>query len=267
MDKLTFKRLSELVYRRSGIVLREGKEALLLARVGKRMRVLGLESPEDYLHFVSDDRNSPELVHLVDVVSTNVTHFFRESAHFTLFHQLLNHWQLQKQGRFAIWSAACSTGQEPYSIAMTADDALAGTGAAFKILATDISTNVLGRASDGIYEKDEVAGVPPDFLHKYFEKLQDGRYRAVAFLRSFITFSRINLSAPPFAMSGPFDVVFCRNVMIYFDDTVRRRLVSEIHRLVKPGGVLMLGHSEAITGYDCGFDPVRPSVYRKRAVS
>lgn len=270
MKLATFERFRKLVYQQSGIDLSAGKEALVRGRLGKRMRSLGLENEQEYLDYVLEDASGDEMVRLLDAISTNFTHFFREQDHFALLDELLRKWaENDGQQRFRIWSAACSSGEEAYSIAMTALDSLGSAGAApcdLRILATDISTRVLERARRANYDEQAVKAAPPPFRQRYFvriPKASDGNYQVSDRVRELVTFRRINLSTPPFPMQGPFDVVFCRNVMIYFDNAVRKRLLNDIERLLRPGGYLLVGHTESLAALDISLKPIKPSVYRK----
>jgi len=273
-----FERFCDLVYAKAGIKLGPQKEALVSARIGKRMRTLGVPDFEAYYRYVEEDASGEELVEMLNAISTNVTHFFRESRHFDLLADLLRSWEAEGQTTFRIWCAASSTGEEPYSIAMTARSALRN-GADVKILATDISTKVLAIAKEGLYAQRHLEKVPDGFKKKYFMKetgnlkLETGKgsqfqespvkYRVADELRRMITFARLNLAKPPFPMKGPFDVIFCRNVMIYFDNVVRKALLDEAWRLVKPRGYLMVGHAESLSGMLSTFKSVEPSVYVK----
>ncbi len=266
MDQRTFEQFQKLVYEKSGISLGPQKVALVAARVGKRMRALNIEDYEAYLAFVKQDEKGNELVQLLDAISTNVTSFYREAAHFDLLADLLAEWRKQGQSRFRIWCAASSTGEEPYCLAMTALEAFQGGNVDLKILATDISTRVLDIARKGAYPANKTERIPERLLVKYFHPPARGGeavYTVKPELRRLISFNRINLSTPPFPMKGPMDVVFCRNVMIYFDHVVRTRLVMEIHRLLRPGGYLMVGHSESLTGLNAPFKSMQPAVYKK----
>ncbi len=265
LDAKTFKKFTELIYERSGISLGDKKEALVQARVGKRMRALGLASFRAYYDLVAADESGNEVTALLDAIATNVTHFFREQRHFELLGRYLKQWEGAGQRRFRIWSAAASTGEEPYSIAMTVAEALRNTQDA-KILATDLSTRVIQRAREAVYEERQLETVPRPFRVKYFlrERHDDGVvYRVNDMLRAMITFGRINLAHPPFPLKGPLDVVFCRNVMIYFDNEVRARLLAAIYDLLKPRGYLMVGHAESLSGMLSDFKSVEPSVYVK----
>ncbi len=266
MEQKTFERFRSLIYEKSGISLGPQKVALVSARVGKRMRALGMNHYGEYLEYVTGDDSGTELVQLLDAISTNVTSFFREPQHFDFLSDSVARWHAQGQRRFRIWSAASSTGEEPYTIAMTLLETLGAGGLDARILATDISTRVLEACLRGRYLPSKLDPVPTQLRSRYFVREgsgQDGHYRVTDTLKELVTFRRLNLSTPPYPMQGPMDVIFCRNVMIYFDDSIRRRLVSEMYRLLKPGGYLMIGHSESLTSIQSRFRSVRPAVYIK----
>jgi chemotaxis protein methyltransferase CheR len=263
LDRKTFQNFSDLVYRKAGITLGPNKEALVQARVGKRMRALGIDSFRDYFKRVESDDTGAEVTLLLDAISTNVTHFFRESRHFDLLTRLLRKWQAEGKDQFRIWSAASSTGEEPYSIAITARESL-GPQCDVKLLATDISTKVLAEAREGLYTERDAEKIQRSLLHKYFrsEMTDQGKmYRIVEDIRRLVSFVRLNLSVTPFPMKGPFDVIFCRNVMIYFDNAVRKRLLDNCYHLIRPGGYLMVGHAESLSGMLSHFKTVEPAVY------
>lgn len=263
MNPALFERFRAIAYQQAGIELREGKESLVSARVAKRLRALGLESEEHYLERLEADVSGEELVQFLDVISTNFTSFFREPEHFTKVASTVNAWLASGQQRFRFWSAASSSGEEPYTLAMILAEAFAGREVDWRVLATDISTRVLAMAKERTYTAQQVKTVPPALASTYLEPAGAGRVRVSRELASRIMFARLNLSHPPFPMPGPLDVVMCRNVMIYFDKKVRQRLVSEIERLLRPGGLLMIGHSETLNGLNTGLTVVRPSIYRK----
>lgn len=266
MDRVTFERLAEVIYHLSGISLGERKQALLAARLGKRMRAIGIDDYEDYLRLIEADESGEELRLLLDAVATNVTSFFREPAHFEFLRSATIDWLESGQRRFRFWSAACSTGEEPLSLAMTLAEARAGYDADVRILATDISGRALMRCRDGIYRAEKATSIPPDLALRWFDPFDCGgerMLRAKPALLSPISYHRLNLSTPPFPMNGPMDAIFLRNVMIYFDNDVRRRLLAEAFRLLKPGGFLFVGHAESLTGTLSSFRAVRPSIYMK----
>ncbi len=266
LDSKIYHEFRTLVYDVSGINLGDGKEALVSSRIGKRMRILGMAEFKTYLSMVRADPAGEELVHLLDAISTNVTSFFREPAHFDLIRELFDGWLSAGQRRFRFWSAASSTGEEPYTLAMTLAEVLCGRDVDLKILATDISSRVLETASLGEYSESKLSGIPPAFRGKYFNKIGDRgdfHFKIKDDLRKWVVFKRFNLSTPPFPMPGPLDLVLCRNVMIYFDNHVRQGLLSEIYRMLKPEGYLLVGHAESLNGIKTDFKVVRPSIYRK----
>ncbi|MEA1996635.1 MAG: protein-glutamate O-methyltransferase [Gemmatimonadota bacterium] len=267
MDPKTFNALRSLVYEKSGISLGDNKKALVCSRIGKRIRQLGLDDFKDYLKYLNSDEKGREVVELLDVISTNVTNFFREPKHFEVLSSLLKKWAGAGQRRFRIWCAASSTGEEPYTIAMTVREALNDVSDT-KILATDISTQVLEKAVKGVYEERHVEKIPGYLLSRYFKKIRrgdsEGLYEASQSLKQMLTFRRLNLNVTPYPLKGPLDVVFIRNVMIYFDNQVRAKVLKDMYRLLKPGGYLMVGHSESLTGLVSEFKSVMPSVYIKQ---
>jgi chemotaxis protein methyltransferase CheR len=265
LSRRTFARFRTLIYRQSGIALSDCKEGLVRSRVGKRLRALGLANYDDYLELLASDSSGDEIIQLLDVISTNVTSFFREESHFQFLAELGRRWNVEKRGRLRLWSAACSTGEEPYSMAMTLLEATEGLPGDLKILATDLSTRALDRARSGLYVSEKTAGVPRNLRAKYFDRdlKHPSLFRAGPELRKSVSFARLNLAEVPFPMSGPFDAVFCRNVMIYFDAEVRRRLLGQILQLLCPGGYLFVGHAESLSGLTTGLKTVQASVYVK----
>ncbi len=264
MEQTTFDRIREIVYETSGISLSERKEALVSARVGKRMRALGIRDYAHYLEYLEE--NDGEVVGLLDAVSTNVTSYFREPHHFDYLGDVVNEWYESGQRRFRFWSAACSTGEEPYSLAMVLREALPYPDADIRILATDISTKALATCQMARYDERRMEPVPVDLRERWFTAhgtRSERVWEPKQTLKDMVVFRRLNLSTPPFPMKGPLDAVLCRNVMIYFDDAVRIRLLDEAHRLLKPGGLLFVGHAESLAGMISDFKYVRPSIYRK----
>jgi chemotaxis protein methyltransferase CheR len=266
MDAATFGLFRDLVYERSGIALADGKEVLVEARVAKRMRALGLHDHRDYYEVVVADPSGDELVRLLDAISTNVTAFYREEDHFSFLSEQLARWLAAGQRRFRLWCAASSTGEEPYTIAITLAEAFTGHAVDARLLATDINTDVLRSAQRGVYAPDRVKPVPAERRARWFVRVEtpDGPCAAVRDeLKDLVLFRRLNLAHTPYGLKGPLDVVFCRNVMIYFDRDLRQRLVAEAFRLLRPGGILMVGHAESLTGLGDRWRMVRPSVYQK----
>ena len=266
MEDETFDRYRKIIYEKAGISLSGKKRALVRGRVSKRMRALGLSDYGEYLTRVEEDTTGKELTELLDAISTNVTHFFRESAHFEFLENVVSHWMDEGQTRFRFWSAACSSGEEPYSMAMVLANAFEGSNIDWKILATDLSKSVLRKAMSATYEKKKLDKIPPDLMSRYFrQNSPNGKteYTVCRALQDNVVFRQLNLSSPPFPLNGPLDVVFARNVMIYFGTEVRRALLEELHRLLRPQGYLVVGHAESLPGCLDNFQPVRPSVYKK----
>lgn len=261
--------LANLVYRLSGINLGSGKKDLLKARLAKRLRATGCRDVREYVQYLEQDSTGGELVSFLDCITTNKTDFFREPQHFEfLTQEFLPKLDkvIKDNSPLLIWSAACSTGEEPYTLAMVlmeSKSAWARRGA--QILASDLSTKVLDHAQRGIYGMDRVAGLPRSVLTHYFQrgtKKWADYVRVRQELRSMVKFRRINLM-DPFQFQQKFQVIFCRNTMIYFDRETRERLTNKFYDCVAPGGYLFVGHSESLTGVNHPFKFVRPAIYRK----
>ncbi len=265
-----FETISDLVKKLSGINLHQGKKELVKARLGKRLRALGLSDFDEYIEHLRQDTTRDEIVTMLDCISTNLTRFLREPQHFDyLVEHVLSPFGAapEKHGRkVRIWSAGCSSGEEPYTIAILLHEHLPclATWDA-RILATDLSTRVLGRAREGTYPADRLADVPGLWLSRYFTCVQtkpERRYRVNDEVRRLVSFARLNLMEN-WPMRGPFDVIFCRNVMIYFDKPTQARLIDRYWEMLGPGGILFVGHSESLAGVKHRFDYVQPTVYRK----
>ncbi len=265
-----FSKISKLVKGRFGINLHDGKKELVKARLTKRLRQLHMTSFEEYFDFLKSDSNGTEMVAMIDALSTNLTSFFREKKHFdfltgTLVPEFVNNASKVGQKRLRVWSSGCSSGEEPYSLGITLSEALSLHSWNVKILATDISSRMLAAAKAGVYSAERLNGVLPQFRSRYFEMEGDSRdklFRVKASLRKLVHFGRLNLMGS-WPMSGPFDVIFCRNVMIYFDKKTQGELVNRYWQLLRPGGVLFVGHSESLTGIKHQFKYVQPTVYRR----
>ncbi len=270
MAPALFQRFCEIAHARAGIAIRPGKEHLVTARVNRRIRALQLGSDREYLDFLESDGSGEELVLFLDAISTNYTSFMREPDHFDVLAGAVTKLRKRGQDRIRVWCAASSTGEEPYTIAMVLAETL-GLGFDWKLLATDISTNVLGTACRGEYSEDRISPLSEKRRERFFERINPedespGQYRAIQELRDRIVFKRLNLSTPPFPMQGPLDFVFCRNVMIYFDNAVKKRLLAEVERLMAPGAIFVSGHSEPLSGLTRSLQIIRPSVYVKTEV-
>ena len=266
-----FRLISDLVYEHCGINLHDGKKELVRARLAKRLREGRFQNFPDYIQYVLDDPTGREFSILVDSLSTNLTKFFREEQHFEYMRsQLLPHILESKQARRDLrirgWSAGCSTGEEPYSIAITLLEAIQGKGRwDAKVLATDVSTRVLEQAQEGVYEKERIEPIPLPLRNKYLNRMRDGHrdlYEVASSLRSVVIFHYLNLMQD-WPIKGPLDFIFCRNVMIYFDKPTQGRLINRFYDLLASGGVLFTGHSESLTGIEHRFRYVQPTIYTK----
>lgn len=271
MTRAEFEAVSALVTKQSGIKLPAGKEALVGARVARRLRSLQMTSFAEYLAYLRCDGLSEELPRLLDAISTNVTNFFREPDHFeylrnNLLPKLVSR-SRQSGRKLRIWSAGCSSGEEPYSIAIHLLEGLPDLERwDVRILATDLSREVLERAKTGVYGDERLKEVPPQLRSRYFRRARADAGDALRICdraRNLVAFAHLNLMER-WPMHGPFDVIFCRNVMIYFDKPTQTRLVERFHKLLAPGGTLFIGHSESLTGNRDGFAHVRSTIYERR---
>ncbi len=266
MDSTTFDRIRAIVYDKSGISLGSNKQALVRARIAKRLRRLKIADFDSYLDYVIHDNSGEEIQQMLDAISTNVTSFYREPSHFDFMRQAIENWMAGGMHSFRFWSAAASTGEEPYTMAIEAQEAVGNGKVDMKILATDISSRVLQISTLGEYSEDKIAPVPVPLRNKYFTKQKAGNrylYTVQDKIRKLVIFRQFNLSSPPYPLKGPLNMIFCRNVMIYFDRKIRTGMVHEFHRLLKPGGYLLVGHAESITGLSDGFKCIKPSVYMR----
>ncbi|WP_456439789.1 CheR family methyltransferase [Caldithrix abyssi] len=263
-----FTKISELVYRRVGIVLTPQKRSLVLARLQSVLREHGFVNFEDYLKFLNNDASGRALNTFINRISTNHTFFNREAPHFEFLKKVALPQLTESAGRHSrlrLWSAGCSSGEEPNQMAMELVEVLGETAAAEKaaILATDISTAALNRAQIGIYDRENVQHLPYAYRLKYFLPVDENNFQIKPALQRLILFKRLNLVRSHFPFKKQFHVVFCRNVMIYFDQETRASLIAKFYRYLAPGGYLMLGHSESIPPGNRYFKYVRPAIYRK----
>jgi len=257
-------RLCELLREHAGLSFDAGKSALIESRTRRRLQALGLTDYGAYLRLLDSADGARELVQLVDAVATGVTQFFREPEHFA-FAAAAARRAATGERRLHFWSAGCATGEEPYSLAMVLHAGLP-TSADWRILATDISTLALQRAQQGNYTPAQAAAVPDRHRATAFATAAgpDGDLlRIVDDLKRRVLFRRLNLGRTPFPIRGDFDAVFCRNVLIYFDPGQRSAAVAEFHRLLRPGGHLIVGPSETLLGVAGRFERLQPAVYRR----
>ena len=265
-----FNQISDLVRSVCGINLHDGKKELVKARLAKQLRHKGINSFDEYIERVRNDRSGIELTKMLDVLSTNLTYFFREPQHFDYLRKSLLPAVLRRnreQSKLRIWSAGCSTGEEPYSIGILLREEFASLSRwDVRILATDLSTAVLETAKAGIYPRERLGELPAAMVGRQFvpdtQGLRPATYRISPAIRSLVSFGRLNLMEK-WPMHGPFDVIFCRNVMIYFDKPTQARLVGRFWDILSPGGCLFVGHSESLSGITHRFRYVEPAVYAK----
>jgi chemotaxis protein methyltransferase CheR len=273
MTDTDFDRLSEFIRVQCGVKMPPVKKIMLEARLQKRLRSLGLKSFHDYceLLFGSPAEADEELVHMIDAITTNKTDFFREPSHFQFLTETLLPEQVSAAGiaggAYTVWSAGCSSGEEPYTLAMVLGEFQERCpGFRYSVLATDISTKVLEKAMLGMYDEDRVAAVPAHLKQKYLMRSKDrsrNLVRVVPELRSLIRFQRVNLMDEDLATAAQVDVIFCRNVIIYFERETQYKLLLRLCRSLKAGGHLFLGHSETVHGFDLPLVRVMSTVYRK----
>jgi chemotaxis protein methyltransferase CheR len=263
--------LTELVYQHSRIRLGPDKQTLVANRLRKRLVALGLDSYEDYCAELQSARGPDELEELVDLIATNHTAFYREPGHFAFLTRRVLPALLPElraaRAPLRLWSAAASSGEEPYTLAITVAESLqACPGVEWQITATDISRRMLAAAEQGIYPMEAVKPVPPDLLKRYFQKgvgARAGLCRVKPELRQRLQFARVNLFQPTYPVPAQLHVIFCRNVMIYFDVPSRALAVQRLAQHLAPGGFLVVGHSESLLGIRHGLHPVQQGVYQK----
>jgi chemotaxis protein methyltransferase CheR len=262
-----FKRLRELVHARTGIALSDAKRELVYGRLARRLRKLKLASFAEYCQLVEQPQ-SDELQELTNAITTNLTSFFREGYHFEqLAAEALPQLESQRTAtrRLRLWSAGCSTGEEPYSLAVVMRECLAHLANwDIKLLATDIDSKVVATAAEGVYPAERFKGVSAERVRNWFPQLagRPGFCAAAAGLKSLITFKQLNL-LEAWPMRGPFDVIFCRNVVIYFDKATQRKLFDRMAEMQEPGGWLFIGHSETLHNVTQRYKLVGRTVYRR----
>lgn len=271
MHQATFDLFRKLIHEAGGISLGDDKATLLRTRIRGRLIKLKIDTPEKYLKHIRSDDSGQELTHLIDSIATNYTFFFREEDHFETLKKRVRELLSQGKKRIRIWSAACSSGEEPYCIAMVVRAVLnemniKAEHVDIKVLATDISTKILRKAIQGNYRKNQISRVPPEWQNLYFNQINtaEGKlYQVSQTLKDMVTFRHLNLNAPTLPMKGPFDAIFCRNVMIYFDEPTRKTLVHKFNKVMSVGSPLFVGMTESIMGYCDQLPYSEPSVYCK----
>jgi len=264
LSERQYTELSKMVYDFGGINLGDNKKELVHARLSKMLRKRKIASFDAYVELLSNDKSGDEVVLLLDAISTNVTHFFRENQH---FEYLAAHTaEFNTTEGLKIWSAGCSSGEEPYTLAITLLEHFpTPTRGRHEILATDISTKILERAVSGVYPEKSISSIDKSLVKKYFmkgKKKYEGMVRVKKEVSELVTFKRLNL-IEPFQLNTQFDIVFCRNVMIYFDTETRQSITDKYFDVIKPGGFLIIGHSESMNSFRHNFKYVQPTIYRK----
>ncbi|BBN82820.1 chemotaxis protein methyltransferase [Pseudoalteromonas sp. A25] len=265
-DDDDFAQLSKRVYQACGIVLGPHKKEMVYSRIARRIRANNLTSFKQYIELIDDD-SADEFSSFINAITTNLTSFFRENHHFEYLSNVIIGQLIQKNAstrRIRIWSAGCSTGEEPYSIAMTIQGRFP-SGWDVKILATDLDSSVLAKAQEGVYSARSINGLDEKGLKKWFLKNSSGdSYKVKPSLQSMISFKRLNL-LEHWPMKGPFDLIFCRNVLIYFDKDTKDNLFAGYHRILAPGGHLFIGHSETMGKEHTEFKNLGKTMYQKVA--
>jgi chemotaxis protein methyltransferase CheR len=258
-----FSRVRALIHQRAGIALADSKQEMVYSRLARRLRATGIRSFQTYLDALEDGEGSEEWEAFTNALTTNLTSFFREEHHFPL---LAAHAR-SATGPMTIWCSASSTGEEPYSIAMTLCEAFGTLTPPAQVIATDIDTNVLATAAAGVYPIDRVERMPPERTRRFFLRgkgAQEGLVRVRPELRQMVSFHQLNLLAGGWPVTGPFDAIFCRNVMIYFDKPTQAKILSRFIPLMKPDGLLFAGHSENFTYVSDAFRLRGKTVYELR---
>lgn len=266
-----FNRVKARVYREAGISLSEAKRTLVVSRLGKLVRALRLNSFDDYLDYLERQGAPSDAQDFVNALTTNLTRFWREDHHFEHLENYVRQLMAQRprkgpdgRPKLRIWSAGCSTGQEPYTIALGLLAALPDLKRwDFRILATDIDTNVVARAAAGIYPDAELNGLSRE-RSMLFERAGPGQVQIPAAARDLVAFKPLNLMTNPWPMRGPFDAVFCRNVAIYFDKKTQGELFARLGAILAPEGFLYIGHSENLGGGGSNFRLVGKTIYQAR---
>jgi len=267
-----FRRLGELIHNVSGIKVPDPKKTMIESRLQRRLKRLGMQSMQQYLDYLfSPNGMEDELINMIDEVTTNKTDFFREPAHFEFLvkHALPERLKAHSEEilkKLTIWSAGCSSGEEPYTLAMVLNEFALQHRFHFLIIATDISKSMLERAVLAIYDAERIAPVPVELQRKYFLRGKDRtqqRFRVVPELRKLVKFRMLNFMDGDFGFREPMDIIFCRNVIIYFDKKTQEELLRKFCGCLASKGFIFMGHSETLFGMDLPLMQVAPTIYRK----
>lgn len=272
MNMTDFNRISQFIYKEFGIKMPPIKKTMLQSRLQKRLRALNIPTYKEYIDYLfSKEGKYKEVTHMIDVVSTNKTDFFREPSHFDFMsdHLLPDFIKNNKTGRYLrLWSAGCSSGEEPYTLSMVLSEfSRIYQNINFSILATDISTQMLKLGVNAIYKDDRVAQIPLELKRKYFLRSKDSSnktVRIIPYLRRLITFQRLNFMDSNYNVPDNFDVIFCRNVLIYFDRPTQEMVINRLCGKLRKGGFFFLGHSESIANMKVPLRHIKPTIFIKK---
>ena len=266
-----FNRLSDFIYKKYGIQMPKRKKIMLQSRLQKRLRELNISNFKEYCNYVfSHEGKENEVIHMIDVVSTNKTDFFRESKHFDYLQSMILPEYVNPKTinrKIKVWSAGCSSGEEPYTIAIIISDFLEKIpGLDFSIFATDISSKILKQAIVATYKEERIADIPLNLKRKYFLKSKDPENKSVRLIphiRKKVCFQRLNFMDKSYNVAEYFDIIFCRNVLIYFDRKTQENVIYKLCEKLKTGGYFFLGHSESIMNMNVPLSQIKPALYRK----
>ena len=262
-EESALRSLRDIVERESGIQIGEQKIELLKNRIRKRLRALHLNSEAQYLEVIQSDVGGEELVHLLDVISTNHTFFWRENQHFPFYKEIVEKFAVHKKSEVKTWCAASSSGEEPYTLSILNEEVEKQFQCSTKILATDISIQILQKAVEAEYPLAAVQALPPTYQEYFLLNATEGSAVACPSIRNRITFKQLNLSKFPYPLKGDIDIIFCRNVMIYFETALKQKIINQFEQLLSPGGYLFISHSENLLGVTHNLKSVSVGVYRK----
>lgn len=263
-----FDKLSNFIYTYYGIKMPPIKRVMLQSRLHKRLKALKIDNFTQYIKYVFSTDGQDEVVHMIDVVSTNKTDFFREKTHFDFIRDEILNKNLYRGKSINLWSSACSSGEEVYTLSMTLEDyLLQDPGFDYQILGTDISTLMLEKATKAIYKAESIDIIPKHLKKRYFLKSKQQTkqtVRVIPKIRNKVSYRRINLIDPTYYLPFKFDIIFCRNVLIYFDRKTQEQVITKLLTFLKPGGYLFLGHSESLTGFNFDLKQIKTTIFQKK---
>ena len=273
LSETEFRKIASYIEKNVGIKMPPEKRLMMQSRLTSRLKALQLDSFKQYIDYVfsGKDTDNHEIIMMIDAMTTNLTEFFREPQHFDFMRNVaLPEYAAQGRGKIKLWSAGCSTGQEPYTLSMVMSEFIRQNPTSsirdYSVLATDISTKVLDKAASAIYPMDAVRGIPTEIMHQYFLKGKNPSNPSVRLkqeIRNRVNFMRLNFMDDDYGFRDTLQIIFCRNVLIYFDKTNQERVINQFLRYLEPGGYLFLGHSETIFGMTLPFKTVAPTVFQR----